>query len=449
MSKTHRVFSVLILLALLIMTATPAYAFDGRSGDKVVIQAGDVVNDDLYIGANEFVLDGTVNGDVVVGGKMITINGTINGNLMAVGQTIVINGTVTGASRIAGSVLFIGEKANIGKDVVGAGYSLESRKGSAIGRDVVFAGGQILLAGNVMRNVQAATGGLEVAGNVGGNVKADVGDNQSRSGPPPSAFMGQSTVPVPSVNDGLTIDPSAKISGNLEYTQTKDLTFPAGSHQRKDFTHRAISQERSSNVRNARPKSSELVVEFTSLARDFDFDRPAVALAFPNPDQKADGKIGNEAVAKLGLGRDRLCGVLLLHSVNCVRHDPRWNCIRCVDAWRFERNHGLAWHPGAPGTHRRVRVGHFVHRKSGLRHGTWQMDFNQVQIAAGRTPILADADWGVRHRDRGCPVVVSAHPRYPRRTAELRNRIVRSRCSLVVGTRDAGEKAACFINLNQ
>ncbi len=128
MSKTHRVFSVLILLALLILTATPAYAFDGRSGDKVVIPAGDVVNDDLYIGANEFVLDGTVNGDVVVGGKMITINGTINGNLMAVGQTIVINGTVTGASRIAGSVLFIGEKANIGKDVVGVGYSLEFPK---------------------------------------------------------------------------------------------------------------------------------------------------------------------------------------------------------------------------------------------------------------------------------------------------------------------------------
>ena len=228
MSKTHKVFSALILLALLIMTATPAYAFDGRSGDKVVIQAGDVVNDDLYIGANEFVLNGTVNGDVVAVGQMITINGTINGNLMAAGQTVVINGTVTGASRIAGSVLFIGEKANIGKDVVGAGYSLESRKGSAIGRDVVFAGGQILLAGNVMRNVQAATGGLEVAGNVGGNVKADVSDNQGRSGPPPSAFMGQSTVPVPSVKDGLTIDPSAKISGNLEYTQTKDLTFPAG-----------------------------------------------------------------------------------------------------------------------------------------------------------------------------------------------------------------------------
>ena len=229
MSKIYKVFSLLVLLSLLTLIATPAYAFDGRGGDKVVIQAGDVVNDDLYIGANQFVLDGTVNGDVVAAGQMITINGTINGDLIAVGQTIVINGTVTGSSRIAGSVLFIGEKANIGKDVIGAGYSLESRRGSVLSRDLIFAGGQVLIAGNVTRNVQIATGGLEIAGNVGGNVKADIGDNQGQSGPPPTMFMGPSTVPVPLVSTGLTIDPSAKISGDLNYTQSKDLAFPAGT----------------------------------------------------------------------------------------------------------------------------------------------------------------------------------------------------------------------------
>jgi cytoskeletal protein CcmA (bactofilin family) len=230
MFRPHKIFSILILLALLTLPiATPAYAFDGRSGDKVIVQSGDIVNDDLYVGANEFVLDGTVNGDVIAAGQMITINGTINGNLMAAGQTIVINGTVTGASRIAGSVLFVGEKASIGKDILGAGYSLESRKGSAIGRDVIFAGGQVLMAGNVARNVQVATGGLEIAGNVGGDVRAEVGEaNSSQSGPPPAVFMGQSTVPVPQVKPGLTIDPSAKISGNLDYTQNNDLTFPAG-----------------------------------------------------------------------------------------------------------------------------------------------------------------------------------------------------------------------------
>jgi len=262
MSKIYKVFSILVLLSLFTLSATPAYAFDGRSGNTVVIQAGDVVNDDLYIGANQFVLDGTVNGDVVAAGQMITINGTINGDLIAMGQTIVINGTVTGSSRIAASVLFIGEKANIGKDVIGAGYSLESRKGSIIGRDLIFGGGQILAAGNVTRNVQVATGGLEIAGNIGGNVKADVGNNQGQSGPPPTMFMGPSTIPMPLVGTGLTIDPSAKISGDLNYTQSKDLTFPAGTISGKTIRV-APTQNQSSRASNTEETPAQKVANWS------------------------------------------------------------------------------------------------------------------------------------------------------------------------------------------
>ncbi len=45
---------------------------------------------------------------------------------------------------------------------------------------------------------------------------------------PPTMFGPQASIPVPSVKPGLTIAPSAKISGDLQYTQTKDLTIPAG-----------------------------------------------------------------------------------------------------------------------------------------------------------------------------------------------------------------------------
>ena len=230
MFKLQKPLSVLVLFILLTITfVSPAYAFDGRSGDKIVIQAGDVVNDDLYVTANEFALDGTVNGDVVAFAQTVTVNGTVNGNLITAAQTVVVNGVVTGGIRMAGTVLFVGEKARIGGDIIGAGYSLELRKGSTVGRDVVAASGQILLAADVTRNVTAASGALEIDGIVGGNVKAEVGEaGQTQSGPPPTMFMSQSTVPVPSVKQGLTINPSAKINGNLEYTQNNDLSFPAG-----------------------------------------------------------------------------------------------------------------------------------------------------------------------------------------------------------------------------
>jgi cytoskeletal protein CcmA (bactofilin family) len=229
MNHARKFLSVFLLAALLALTfSTPAYAFDGRGGDKVVIAAGEVVNDDLYVGAQEFVLDGTVNGDLIVFGQSVTINGKVDGDLMTAAQTVAVNGEVTGSIRMAGSILFMGDKASIGGDIVGAGYSLEGQQGSQVGQDLIFAGGQILLAGDVARNVQVATGGFDLRGKVGGDVNAEVGDaDQGNAGPPPTLFMPHSTIAAPNVRPGLTVGSSATVAGNLKYTQSKDVTIPA------------------------------------------------------------------------------------------------------------------------------------------------------------------------------------------------------------------------------
>jgi cytoskeletal protein CcmA (bactofilin family) len=227
LSRSVKTTVAVCLLAL--MTATPAMAFDGRSGERIVIAADQVVNDDLYVGASEFVMDGTVNGDVIAAGQILTINGTVNGNFIAAAQTVIVNGTVTGDVLAAGSVLLWGAESKVGGDIVSAGASLELRKGASVGRDAILAAGQILLGGDVGRNVRAGAEGVEIDGRVGGNVQAYVGEaGGRRSGPAPGAFAGQSPIPVPQVNAGLTIDPGAHISGALEYTQTRDLAFPGG-----------------------------------------------------------------------------------------------------------------------------------------------------------------------------------------------------------------------------
>jgi cytoskeletal protein CcmA (bactofilin family) len=230
MNRTSKLFVVFSLLALFLLTrTTPASAFDGRSGDNIVIKSGEVIDDDLYITAGTFVLDGTVNGDLIALGRTITINGKVDGDVMAAGQTIVVNGTVTGAVRMAGSVLLISEQASVGGDIIAAGYSLETKEGSKIGQDLVYSGSQILLAGSVARNVQAAAQAFELRGAVTGNVNADVGEaDGGYAGPSPMLFMPQSSIPVPTVNPGLTITQSAKVQGNLKYQQSKELAFPAG-----------------------------------------------------------------------------------------------------------------------------------------------------------------------------------------------------------------------------
>jgi cytoskeletal protein CcmA (bactofilin family) len=229
MNRISRIFLLFALLAIGTFGAVPpARAFDGRSGDTVVIKAGEVVEDDVYVTANRFVLDGTVKGDLIVFASDITINGSVEGDLIAAGQTVVLEGTVTDDARIAGSVLQLGSDAKVGGDLLAAGAGLETQDGSTVDGELVVGAAQVLLAGDVAGDVLAGSGSLELRGNFGGDVKADVGDAET-SGPPPSIYMPQSGVSMPSVPPGFTISDEAKIKGNLDYTQSKDIKIPAGS----------------------------------------------------------------------------------------------------------------------------------------------------------------------------------------------------------------------------
>jgi cytoskeletal protein CcmA (bactofilin family) len=229
MKTIYKFFTILSLIALLALAfATPAKAFDGRSGDNVEIKADEVIEDDVYVGANNFVLEGTVKGDLVVFGQTITINGTVEGDLIAAGQSVIINGTVTDDARIAGAELKIGKTAVIGGDVVAGGASLEAQDGSAIEGELVVGAGQTLLEGSITGDVLAGTGSLELNGEFGGDVKAEVGDPQENS-MPPSMYMPQANIQFPTVKPGFNIAEGAKIKGNLEYTQSKDVEIPANA----------------------------------------------------------------------------------------------------------------------------------------------------------------------------------------------------------------------------
>lgn len=244
MKTIQRILSIFALVSLLSMTiVTPALAFDGRSGDVIVIEADEVVNDDLYVTSDEFTLEGTVKGDLVVFGNFITINGTVEGDVIAAGNTVLITGTVTDDARIAGAALQLSDTAVIGGDLVAAGASLETKQGSTVENDAVFAGAQGLLAGTIGRNLLAGAGGLELRGEIGGDVEAGVGES-SEAGPPPSTYISNTNVPMPNVNPGLTIDEGAKIGGDFTYTQSRDIDIPAGVVNGKVTRNEPVVDER-------------------------------------------------------------------------------------------------------------------------------------------------------------------------------------------------------------
>ena len=205
------------LLIFLLFSAASAAEF--RSGDEVVVTAGEVVAGDLYVGANEITIEGTVEGDVIAAGRTVTVLGTVEGDLLAAGQTVSIEGTVADDARLTGAALRLGAGAQVGGDLVGSAYALETEPGSRIGGDLVFGGRQALLAGELTGDALTGSQGLELRGAVGGNVNAAVGAAEGSGFQPPAFGL----PPVADVAPGLTLADTARIEGDLQLDSSSDL----------------------------------------------------------------------------------------------------------------------------------------------------------------------------------------------------------------------------------
>jgi cytoskeletal protein CcmA (bactofilin family) len=184
-----------------VMLATPVMAFDGRTGDTVVIGSGEVIDDDLYVAGSTVSIDGTVNGDVLAVGNKIIVNGRINGDLIAAGASVTVNGEVTGAVRIAGATLEV--KGNVGGDVAAVGKSLSLASTAGIGNDLVVAAANASIDSPVGGDIFGGGGEITLSNTVGGNVKLSV--------------------------DSLTLLYNASIGGDLIYTSPNEADIKAGA----------------------------------------------------------------------------------------------------------------------------------------------------------------------------------------------------------------------------
>jgi cytoskeletal protein CcmA (bactofilin family) len=215
----------LVLLAVLLVVSPVWGSVETRSGQEVRIGPDEVVGDDLYVTANEVVVDGTIEGDLVAFGRSITVNGTVEGDLIAAGQTVEVGGTVEDDARIAGQALLLGGGGSVGDDLLAAGYSLENVPDSAVGGTLLYAGYQALLAGSVGEDFRAAANGVQLDGEVAGDVNVEV-DGESGATP---VFAPVAGVELPMVEAGLTLTSLARVGGDLTYQSSAEAQIDPGT----------------------------------------------------------------------------------------------------------------------------------------------------------------------------------------------------------------------------
>ncbi|MCL5962453.1 MAG: hypothetical protein M1358_24595 [Chloroflexi bacterium] len=196
-----RIVAALFVLGLLVFTSSQALAAELRNGNNVTVGPEEVINDDLYVTGGTVNVAGTVNGDLFVGGGSVMVTGVISGSVSAAGGQVRIAGPVGGSIRAAGGNVTI--ESRVAKDVVIAGGILDISAGSTIGRDLILAGGTAHVAGAVEGRLRGSLGQLTISGAVGKDVDVQV--------------------------NNLTLEPSARIGGNLHYESENQADIRPGA----------------------------------------------------------------------------------------------------------------------------------------------------------------------------------------------------------------------------
>jgi hypothetical protein len=141
----------------------------------VTISSNEVVNDDLYIAAENIEVLGTVNGDVYVAGGQVKVDGKINGDLIVGGGTVTISGKIKDDVYVGGGNITI-QKSSIGDSLVVVGGSLTVDKNSTIGGSLMSGTGMVDNNANVGRNLFVGAGSVSVNSKVGGEARIGAGE---------------------------------------------------------------------------------------------------------------------------------------------------------------------------------------------------------------------------------------------------------------------------------
>lgn len=223
--RTYLVAFLLVALSSLLLSGT---ALAGQfEGDEIYrLEAGQVIDDDLYVAGNEIFIDGTVNGDLFAAGGYIEVNGTVTGDVVLAGGGIKITGDVQDDARLAGGAIDL--LGTIGDDLIMAGggqpggFSFPMQAGNRsviqgmrlgasnyVGGDAMIAGGTAEILGQIDGDLNAAAGEVTLDARIGGNAQLNA--------------------------QVLDVSNNAQIEGTLTYTSPSEQDLPGGVAERVDF----------------------------------------------------------------------------------------------------------------------------------------------------------------------------------------------------------------------
>ena len=205
--------AVLVLVSLgAIASPSTARAAEFRYEEEgtVRVDAGEVVEDTVFLAGETAIVAGVVDGDVFAAAERVEVTGEIRGNLYGAGESVTVDGDVGGNAHLAGQDVEL--NAKVGGSAFMAGQNLTLTEESEIARDGFLAGETVRSRGVVGKDIYFAAETMEL----GGKVERSVQGYGKQVALTPSGFVGGDLRLTVSSEDAVVIDDGATIGGATE-----------------------------------------------------------------------------------------------------------------------------------------------------------------------------------------------------------------------------------------
>jgi cytoskeletal protein CcmA (bactofilin family)/uncharacterized Tic20 family protein len=238
-SKKKWVGIVLVVCLITLLPAGAVYAAD-FSHDGIV-GAGEVIDDDVFLSADQCEMNGSVNGNLVAACRHVIVNGSvagdaflfaetvsisdtsvIDGNLFAFGANVEINGNVSGSTASAAASVLLGSDAVVGRNLYFAGFQGKLERGASVGMDIFGGANQIVMNGTVARDLNADVNAFELRGGIGRNASIQLGTGNEDIDVTLYSSPWANYYPA-SLPTGIRFYEGASVGNNLSYTSVTNI----------------------------------------------------------------------------------------------------------------------------------------------------------------------------------------------------------------------------------
>lgn len=209
-----------IVLLLIILSASTVSALVVMQDSVCYVGSDDVVEGNLYALCRDLIIDGVVEGSVFAISVHSELNGRINNNVYMISGDLIVNGKIVGDLHFGGGVLQLNSDAEFeDTQLVSIALSAVIEPEATIPSYVSSFGYQLIVEGNIGRDIDFWGSALRITGEVGGDVNATVGNmDDSGTGAQIETVLVLFPFEASLIDPGLHIIESASIEGDLSYS---------------------------------------------------------------------------------------------------------------------------------------------------------------------------------------------------------------------------------------